>query len=131
VCLPKSCCGTWNFFLKVHVYCGVLYKCDDYSELNALLNFFILAMLVNNDLAANSTIVVWFMISEICLHGTRHQEQCPSKLCMRRVHRRKLGATQQMFLPKMSLHIFHTRHSKFRCVEVKCCTKEMLCTQRL
>src|SRR6218665_1459747 len=35
-----------------------------------------------------------------------------------------------MFLPKMFLHIFHTRRSKYRRVLVKCCTKEILCTHR-
>src|SRR6218665_1989752 len=36
-----------------------------------------------------------------------------------------------MFLPKMFLHIFHTRRSKYIQVLVKCCTEEILCTQRL
>ena len=34
-----------------------------------------------------------------------------------------------MFLLKMFLHLFHTHCSKYRGVLVKCCTKEITCTQ--
>ena len=36
-----------------------------------------------------------------------------------------------MFPSKMFLHIFHTSHSILRCVQVKCCTIEILCAYRL
>jgi len=36
-----------------------------------------------------------------------------------------------MFLPKIFLHIVHTRRLKYRQVLVKCWTKAILCTHRL
>src|SRR6218665_2731130 len=36
-----------------------------------------------------------------------------------------------MVTPKMLFAHFHTRHSKLRWVQVKCCTKEILCAHRL
>jgi len=62
----------------------------------------------------------------------------PSKLCAcARAHSSWNEHTQENLnshicsFNKCVLHIFHIRHSKFRWVLVKCCTKQILCEHRL
>src|SRR6218665_186737 len=44
---------------------------------------------------------------------------------------KKTCSAYKMFLPKMILHIFLTLHYTYRLILVRCCTKEILCAQRL
>src|SRR6218665_397722 len=54
---------------------------------------------------------------------------CLRTQVMRRVHTRRLKVHINVF-PKMFLHVFHTRRSKYRGVLVKCCTEEIFRTHR-
>src|SRR6218665_589273 len=44
---------------------------------------------------------------------------------------KKTSSAHKCYLQICLLHIFHTRHSKFRRVQVKSCTKEILREHRL
>src|SRR6218665_2053486 len=57
-----------------------------------------------------------------CVRGhTGHETSAHKKTC----------SAHKMFLPKMILHIFLTLHYTYRLILVRCCTKEILCAQRL
>jgi len=67
---------------------------------------------------------------------TMVQYNVPSKLCScscahRTSAHKKTWRAHKCSIQKCFLHIFHTHHSKFRWVQVKFCTKEILCTRRL
>ena len=89
---------------------------------------------VLNYLLRSKTIrLLW--VSDLLIYSPIHRN-VPSKLCtrtqaVRRAHTRKLGRAHINVPSGNVLHTFHTRRCKYRRVLIKCCTKEILCAQRL